>query len=233
MCKALMGIVMGGKYSLNGCVLFNGNPFLIHVLLVSQLGTICGPLVGGDGVSWIVWNQQSGVLTTVEGFYINLPLAAVVAMPIFFMRIPEQNVKKSSISVFRELYHHLDLLSFALLAPAIIQILLALQYGGNQFAWNSSQVIGLFCGGGATFIGYLIWDYHKADDGLLPFPIIKRRPVWASGVNHAFMMAAVFGSSYFLPIYFQAVKGLNAVMSGVYLLALILPNSCGYYWWTR
>jgi hypothetical protein len=161
---------------------------------------------------------------TVSGFYINLPLGALVAFPLIFMRIPDQVAKKSPGSVLRSLHHHLDLLGFALFAPAIIQLLLALQFGGNQFAWTSPQVIGLFCGAGVTFIVWIFWNYHKGDDALLPVSIIRRRVVWMSGVNYTFIMTTLFGASYFLPIYFQAVKGVNAVMSGVYLLPTILPQ---------
>lgn len=140
------------------------------------------------------------------------------------MHVPEQFAKKKPMTILRNLHRHLDLLGFALLTPAFVQLLIALQYGGIQFAWSSSQIIGLFCGAGATFIVWCIWNWHKGDDALLPFPILKRTAVSMSGINYAFLLATMYGSLYFLPIYFQAVKGVNAVMSGVYLLAVILPQ---------
>ena len=159
-----------------------------------------------------------------QGFYLNLPLGSLVALPILMSHIPNEVPKKSPSTVLRNIHHHLDLLGFALFAPAIIMLLLALQFGGNQFAWNSSQVIGLFCGAGVTFIVWMIWNYHKGLDALLPVPIIRRRVIWMSGLNYTSLMATLFGASYFLPIYFQGVKGVSAVMSGVYLLATILPQ---------
>ncbi|EXJ84209.1 hypothetical protein A1O3_04876 [Capronia epimyces CBS 606.96] len=185
---------------------------------VAQLGVAIGPLVGGAFTHGYTWRWC---------FYINLPLGALVAFPLILMHIPEQVPKESPGSALRKVHHHLDLVGFALFAPAVIQLLLALQFGGNQFAWNSSQVIGLFCGAGATFIVWLVWNYHKGDDGLLPVPTIRRRAVWMSGLNYTFLMSTLFGASYFLPIYFQAVKGVNAIMSGVYLLATILPQLVG------
>lgn len=128
-------------------------------------------------------------------------------MPLIFLHIPEQVPKKSLFSVLPEIPHHLDLIGFAIFAPSVIMLLLALQYGGNDFAWNSSQVIGLFCGSGANFIVWCAWNYHKGYDALLPFPIIKRRAIWASGANYTVVMSALFGVTYFLPIYFQAAKG--------------------------
>ena len=164
------------------------------------------------------------MLITEVGFYINLPLGALVGVPLVLLRIPDQLPKKSAALILRKLHRHLDMIGFILLAPAIIMLLLALQYGGNQFPWNSAEVIGLFCGSGATFIIWAIWNFYKGDDALLPFSIIRRTPVWMSGANYAFMMATVFGSTYFLPLYFQAVKGASAIMSGVYLLAIVLPQ---------
>ncbi|KAL9065886.1 MAG: hypothetical protein Q9161_007939 [Pseudevernia consocians] len=51
-------------------------------------------------------------------------------------------------SVVRSLHSDLDLVGFSIFAPALIMLLLALQWGGTTFAWNSSQIIGLFCGAG-------------------------------------------------------------------------------------
>ncbi|KAF7553869.1 hypothetical protein G7Z17_g3328 [Cylindrodendrum hubeiense] len=182
---------------------------------VTQLGVLLGPLIGGAFTTANIWRWC---------FYINIPLGALVAMPLLFMHIPEQVAKKSAGIVLRNLHHHLDLIGLALFAPAIVQLLLALQFGGNQFTWDSSQVIGLFCGAGVTFMIWVVWNYHQGDDALIPFPIIRRRTVWMSGVNYTFLMSTMFGASYFLPIYFQAVKGVSAIMSGVYLLATVLPQ---------
>ncbi|KAI1463637.1 major facilitator superfamily domain-containing protein [Daldinia caldariorum] len=48
--------------------------------------------------------------------------------------------------------------------------------------------------------------------------------VWASGLFQAFMLSAVYGATFFLPIYFQAINNAAAILSGVYLLPTILPQ---------
>lgn len=127
-------------------------------------------------------------------------------------------------SVVRQLHRHLDLIGFVLFAPAVLQLLLALQYGGNQFPWNSSRVIGLFCGSAANFAVWFFWNRHKGDGALLPYSMIGKTAVWASGVYQGLLMAAVYGGIYFLPIYFQAVNAAGPLLSGVYLLPTILPQ---------
>ncbi|ROW03612.1 hypothetical protein VPNG_07165 [Cytospora leucostoma] len=191
-------------------------PFLLGILMgIAQLGVVLGPLVGGAFTTGYTWRWC---------FYLNLPLGTLVALPIVLLHIPNEVPKKSPGSVLQNIHHHLDLLGFALFAPAIVMLLLALQFGGNEYPWNSSQVIGLFCGAGAIFIVWMVWNYHKGADALLPVAIIRRRVIWMSGVNYTFLLSTLFGASYFLPIYFQAVKGVSAVLSGVYLLATILPQ---------
>lgn len=122
------------------------------------------------------------------------------------------------------MHHHLDLVGFVIFAPAVLQLLLALQYGGNQYAWHSSQVIGLFCGSAATIVVWFFWNRHMGKDAMLPPSLISRTEVWSSGIYQAFLMSAVYGAIYFLPIYFQAINAASPILSGVYLLPTILPQ---------
>lgn len=138
--------------------------------------------------------------------------------------MPEQKTKQSPLVVLSRLHHYLDLVGFALFAPATLQLLLALQYGGTQLPWNSSRVIGLFCGSVGTFVAWFFWNQHKGDDALLPPSMIKQKVVWASGLYQSFMISAVYGATFFLPIYFQAIENATAMLSGVYLLPTILPQ---------
>lgn len=71
---------------------------------------------------------------------------------LFFVTIPEQTNKGKVSSVFKAIHKKLDLIGFVIFAPAAIQLLLALQYDGNQYAWNNSIVVGLFCGAAATAV---------------------------------------------------------------------------------
>jgi hypothetical protein len=148
-------------------------------------------------------------------------------IPLVLMRVPDEVAKEPALDVLRHLHRHLDLVGFALFGPAVIQLLLALQFGGNQYAWDSSRVIGLFCGAGVTFAVWLAWNVREGDAALLPARIIRRRPVWASGLNYTGLTSTLQGASYFLPIYFQAVKGVDPILSGVYLLPSVLPQLVG------
>ncbi|EGE01168.1 MFS transporter [Trichophyton equinum CBS 127.97] len=202
------GIINGAITIISSCVPLEKRP-------INQLGLVAGPLVGGAFTSYTTWRWC---------FYINLPLGAFTAFFLLFLDIPEQTRKPNVFIVLSKLHHHLDLVGFLLFAPAILQLLLALQYGANQYPWNSPRVIGLLCGFAANFVVWLIWNRYKGDDALLPHSMLKLRPVWTSAFYQAFMISAVYGASFFLPIYFQAINNATPVLSGVYLLPTILPQ---------
>ncbi|KAF0326960.1 MFS multidrug transporter [Colletotrichum asianum] len=190
-------------------------PFIGACMGISQLGQVIGPLIGGAFTTGYTWRWS---------FYINLPLGAIVAVPLVIIHIPEQVAKKNPLHVLKGLHRFLDLIGFALFAPSVIMLLLALQYGGNQFQWKSSQVIGLFCGAGVNAVVWALWNRHKGDEGLIPTSMVKRRIVAISSLNYGLFMAVVFGGVFYLPIYFQAIKEKSAMLSGVYLMPNILPQ---------
>ncbi|KAI1419238.1 major facilitator superfamily domain-containing protein [Xylaria sp. FL1777] len=129
-----------------------------------------------------------------------------------------------AITVLPYLHKYLDLLGFVLFAGSVLQLLLALQFGGVTFPWASSQVIGLFVGAFVTFVAWFFWNLRKGENALLPYSMISRRAVWSAGLYQAILLSALYGSTFYLPIYFQAINGASAILSGVYLLPSILPQ---------
>jgi hypothetical protein len=118
----------------------------------------------------------------------------------------------------------LDLIGFALFAPAAIQFMLALQWGGNQYAWDSAMVIGLFCGASGTTITFLIWEHMKGENAMIPLSMLRIRVVWCGSVFYGLFIGMVLTGTYYLPIYFQAVKGVSPITSGVWVLPVILTQ---------
>lgn len=203
---------------------------------VSQAGLAAGPLIGGALTGYTTWRWctfrkdikgYSKANIYVAGFYINLPIGGLVAIMLAFVKIPEVLPKQKFNTAIRALPDQLDLIGFALFAPSAIQLLLALQYGGNQFTWHSSQVIGLFCGASATFIVFLLWDYRWGDKAMIPFSIIRKRIVWSSSLSYGLLMAQIFCVLWYLPEYFQGVKNDSPLMSGIHLLPSILAHLVG------
>ena len=140
------------------------------------------------------------------------------------IKISDQIEKLSSLKILPHLHHHLDLIDFALFALAVIQLLLALQYGENKFPWNSSAIIGLFCGSGVTFMVWSVWNWRLGDLALIPVLMVTKRPVWTSSLTQAFFITVLFIVIYFLPLYFQTVQNAFPLNSGVKLLPSIVSQ---------
>lgn len=145
---------------------------------------------------------------------------------LFFTRIPDQKPKGKALQVLRSLspLRDLDIIGFVFFASGSAQLLLALEFGGNQYAWNSAVVIGLFCGAGATFAALTLWEWHMrlGPDAIFPTHLLTQRIIWSSCLMGGMVYGMTMILSYYLPLYFQAVKGESAVISGVDLLPNIL-----------
>jgi hypothetical protein len=72
-----------------------------------------------------------------------------------------------------------------------------------------------------TFILFLLWESYMGDRAMIPFALVGRRVIWSSCLNMGFLMACSMVTTYYLPIYFQAVRGASPTVSGVDLLPSI------------
>lgn len=154
----------------------------------------------------------------------NLPIGAVVFGLLLFNDIPDPIAKPDLRTLSRTVVKTLDLLGFALFAPSAVMFFMALQLGGNLYAWNSATVIGLFCGAGTMFIRFLLWERHKGDEAMIPFSHSPPPYRMVKLSHHLFMIGVLTCAAYYLPIYFQAVLVASPVMSGVYYLPNVLSQ---------
>lgn len=157
------------------------------------------------------------------GFYINLPVGGLVLLLLLFIHVPDLTEKEPfTLDLVRRTIPELDLVGFVLFAPATIMCLLALQWGNNEYPWNSSVIIGLFCGAAATAVVFVVYESHVGAKAMIPGAIVRQRVVYSSAANGMGLMGSIFVASQYLPIYFQGVKGVGPAMSGVDLLPSIL-----------
>lgn len=203
------------------------------LVAIGQLGVALGPLLGGALTQFTTWRwceyptiiSPGCIINRPLGFYINLPVGAVVGALLLLIQIPEIT-QKQGLQILRNggLIRILDLVGFIIFAPAAVMFFLALEFGGNRYAWDSSIVIGLLCGSVATFAVFLVWEWRKGPEAMVPFELLRVRIQWCASLLMFAFLGMMFVVAYYLPIYLQAVKGDSPFMSGVHNLPTILSQ---------
>ena len=210
------GLINGALTIIAACVPLAKRPVYLGIMMsISQLGIVLGPLIGGALTQYTTWRWC---------FYINLPIGGVTAALLVLVSIPDRTVKDEGTTLVNILRKKLDLPGFLIFAPAAVQFFLALEWGGTRYSWNNRTIIGLFCGAAATLCLFLAWEYRKGDAAMIPFSMMRKKVIWSSCLYTAFFFGGMLSMSYYLPIYFQAVKGVSPTLSGVYLLPSILSQ---------
>lgn len=158
------------------------------------------------------------------GFYLNLPIGAITFAALAFIRIPDARVEDEVKPSLKHQLGRLDLPGCAIFAPTVIMLLLALEWGGVSYPWNSATIIGLFCGAAGTFCLLLSWEYHRGETAMLPLSLFRNSIVSCAVVANIMSNGAFFVVTYYLPVWFQVVKNVSPTTSGVYTLPSVLSQ---------
>jgi MFS family permease len=180
------------------------------------ISTISGPLIGGALTQRASWRWC---------FYINLPIGAITAIALIALFHPP--IRTNEQKPLLERAKKLDLVGAFLFMPSIFMLLLALQWGGNEYPWKSATIIGLFCSFGGLFLAFVGWQVYKGDSAMIPLQLLGRRTIIASSLTSFFVFGSLFVVIYYIPEWFQVIKGASPVKSGVMNIALFVPQIIG------
>ncbi|MEV7263935.1 MDR family MFS transporter [Micromonospora aurantiaca] len=168
---------------------------------VFGVSSVAGPLVGG----YFAENNWRWI------FYINVPLAilAIVVCWHVMRLVP-----------FERREHTVDWIGAALLVAGVSCLLLALSWGGAEYAWGSGVIVGLFAAGAVLGVLFVAQE-ARTREPILPLRLF-RSATFALANGAGFVLGLVmFGSIIFIPLYLQIVKGASPTRSGLLMLPMM------------
>ncbi|KAL0930633.1 MFS transporter [Colletotrichum truncatum] len=199
---------------------------LAHSVPIRQRAVYTGFLGAFSGVGGIIGPLISGALTDSHlswrwAFYISIPIGiATLALILFSFRPPNQSDQDANKTLKQKL-KEFDVLGLTIFFACMICLLLALQWGGSEYAWGSGPMIALLVLFAALLIAFIVVQIWKGDKAALPPRLMKMRNVAFACFYAACIDAAYYTADIWLPIWFQAIKNNSARESGVKLVPYV------------
>ncbi|GME30609.1 MFS transporter [Neofusicoccum parvum] len=177
------------------------------------LGASTGPFVaagllrtGGDGWRWIFWVP---------------PILAAACAVVMWVYLPLKPMGGS----WREKVRKIDWFGLGAAVVGMLLVLIPINSGGSTWPWNSALVVSMLVIGGISFVLFLIIEKRFA-----PIPMIPLRLFGQASTTIIYIQSGLYNlvwqvDVYFLPVYFQDVRGYSPLQSATLVLPLLLLQS--------
>ncbi|RTE08289.1 MFS transporter [Paenibacillus whitsoniae] len=192
--RAIQGIGSGAIFPISFTIIYTifADP--------KQAAKLSGVFAGIFGLSSVAGPQIGTLLADTWGwrwcFYVNLPLGVLSFLVLFFALKESRSDRKPKI----------DFIGTLFLIISTVSLMLALEFGGKDYAWGSWQIVSLIAV--AVVVGFLfIQVERRASEPILPLPLFKNRMVLGTVLACLCQGAIMFAAIAYLPIFSTAVLG--------------------------
>ncbi|PSN67297.1 MFS general substrate transporter [Corynespora cassiicola Philippines] len=178
------------------------------------LGASTGPFIaasmierdGEKGWRWIFWVP---------------PILAVACMVAMWVLLPLKPVTGS----WREKIRMIDWFGLFAIVAAIMLLMTPINSGGSLWPWNSAQVIAMLVVGAVLVVAFAVIEKRVARIPIIPLRLFTNIPTAVLLIQGALYDFAWQVDLYFLPSYFQDVRGYSPHKSATLILPLLLVQS--------
>ncbi|MEO5534066.1 MAG: MDR family MFS transporter [Pseudolysinimonas sp.] len=182
----------------------NISRLMATVALPTALGPILGPVIGGLILAVGSWQWL---------FLVNIPLG-VVGLILAWRMLPADGPRKPI---------RLDVVGFVLLAPALVALLWGLSNVAGDGGFANVDVIAPLAAGVVLLVAFVLWALRKKLDPLLDLRVLRHRATWSATALMFLSGASLYGSMLLLPLYWQELRGADALGAGL----LLIPQGVG------
>lgn len=189
--------------------------YITSIGFVWGVGAILGPVVGGSfSDSEATWRW---------GFYINLIIGAISA-PVYLFYLPP--IHPEAGKPVRERLVSLDYVGFVLGAGMWVTFGMAFISAGGIWAWGEGRTIAMIVVFGVLLALYTLQQYFciLTTPATRSFPahLLRSRTQILIYITTTCANAAMFFTSFYIPVYFQFAQNDSSLMAAVRLLPYLL-----------
>ena len=202
-CRGIQGLGAGGFMSLTQAIIADivspreRGRYVGYTAGIWAAASVGGPLIGGVFTDSLGWRWL---------FFINIPLGLItLIVTAKVLRLPIRRIEAK-----------IDYLGAALIVAAASSILLAVTWGGTQYAWESTTIASLLVAGVRAAIAFVLQEL-RSQEPLLPLRLFRDRTFSVGNAIGIIAGMSMFGTLAFLPLYLQVVKGVSPTMSGLHI----------------
>lgn len=181
-----------------------------------------GIITGTFGLASVVGPSLGGIMTDSLGwrsvFYVNLPIG-ILAILMIWQTLPANLSPRAANA-------RIDWAGAATITLGISSLLLAVEWGGGQYAWGSPQILGLLAVGLAALGGFLAVE-RRAPEPLLPLDLFRTRMVALCAGMSLLVGFALFALVFFTPLLAQGALNLTPSAAGAVLTPLVACMAVG------
>jgi MFS family permease len=187
-------------------------PYLAIKHIVFAIGTCLGPLLGGFFAE-VDWRWC---------FFINIPVCFVAFVMIYLWLDVGGGMKTHEVSILDE-FKKVDYLGTVLLTFSVVMCLISLSTGGAPNPWSHWSVVTPLVFGVVGFLTLISWERSKrCKYPIMPPHVFSNRTTIISFALTAIHGFITYGFQFYLPPFFQAVKGSSPSQSGIEVMPTTL-----------